>query len=121
MSTWSKLEGKSEENLSATIDGKLILPNAAGCDSDAYKCSASNILRQVQALVRLAVNGKFLFVGSERTSDNTEDRKEAMKLYRNSSYPGIHLQKHEEGKGFCYSHLHVLRFPCTLLHCSNKL
>ena len=44
VATWSKLEGKSEKNLSATTDGKLILPNAAGCDSGVYKCSASNIL-----------------------------------------------------------------------------
>ena len=62
MSTWSKLEGKSEKNLSATTDGKLILTNAAGSDSGVYKCSASNILGQRQALVRLAANGKFSFV-----------------------------------------------------------
>ena len=62
VSTWSKLEGKSEKILSATTDGKLILPNAAGSDSGVYKCSASNILGQAQALVRLAVNGEFLLV-----------------------------------------------------------
>ena len=62
VSTWSKLEGKSEKNLSATTDGKLILPNAAGSDSGVYKCSASNILGQAQALVRLVVNGKFPYV-----------------------------------------------------------
>ncbi|XP_067017556.1 hemicentin-1-like isoform X2 [Acropora muricata] len=56
VSTWTKLEGKSEKNLSATADGKLILPNAAGSDSGVYKCSASNILGRRQALVRLAVN-----------------------------------------------------------------
>ncbi|XP_015770842.1 PREDICTED: peroxidasin homolog [Acropora digitifera] len=56
VSTWSKLEGKSEKILSATTDGKLILPNAAGSDSGVYKCSASNILGQAQALVRLVVN-----------------------------------------------------------------
>ncbi|XP_044183735.1 receptor-type tyrosine-protein phosphatase F-like isoform X1 [Acropora millepora] len=56
VSTWSKLEGKSEKNLSATTDGKLILPNAAGGDSGLYKCSASNILGQAQALVQLVVN-----------------------------------------------------------------
>ncbi|XP_015756475.1 PREDICTED: hemicentin-2-like isoform X1 [Acropora digitifera] len=57
VSTWSKLEGKSEKILSATTDEKLILPNAAGSDSGVYKCSASNILgQQAQALVRLAVN-----------------------------------------------------------------
>ena len=58
VSTWSKLEGKSEKILSATTEGKLILPNAAGSDSDVYKCSASNIQGQAHALVRLAVNGK---------------------------------------------------------------
>ena len=62
VSTWSKLEGKSEKILSATTDGKLILPNAAGSDSGVYKCSASNILGHTQALVRLVVNGKFPFV-----------------------------------------------------------
>ncbi|XP_044170220.1 peroxidasin-like protein [Acropora millepora] len=56
VSTWSKLEGKSEKILSATTDGKLILPNAAGSDSGVYKCSASNILGRAQALVRLVVN-----------------------------------------------------------------
>ncbi|XP_074627699.1 hemicentin-1-like isoform X2 [Acropora palmata] len=56
VSTWIKLEGKSEKILSATRDGKLILPNAAGSDSGVYKCSASNILGQAQALVRLIVN-----------------------------------------------------------------
>ena len=79
VSTWSKLEGKSEKNLSATTDGKLILPNAAGSDSGVYKCSASNILGQAGALVRLVVNGKFLFV-----SNNTEDLKETIKLCTNS-------------------------------------
>ena len=37
-----------------------------------------------------------------------------MKLYRNSSYPGLHLQKDEEGKGFCYSHLHVRDIEVSL-------
>ncbi|XP_044183737.1 hemicentin-2-like isoform X3 [Acropora millepora] len=56
VSTWSKLEGKSEKILSATTDSKLILLNAAGSDSGVYKCSASNILGQAQAPVRLLVN-----------------------------------------------------------------
>ncbi|XP_015756507.1 PREDICTED: hemicentin-2-like isoform X2 [Acropora digitifera] len=56
VSTWSKLEGKSEKSLSATSDGKLILLNAAGSDSGVYKCSASNILGQAQSLVQLVVN-----------------------------------------------------------------
>ena len=59
VSTWSKLERKSEKILSATTDGKLILSNAAGGDSGVYKCSALNILGQAQALVRLVVSGKF--------------------------------------------------------------
>ena len=59
VSTWNKLEQKSEKKLSTTRDGKLILPNTAGSDSGVYKCSAANILGQAQALVRLAVNGKF--------------------------------------------------------------
>ena len=76
VSTWSKLEGKSEKILSATTDGKLILPNAAGSDSGVYKCSASNILGQAQALVRLVVNGKFRYVNrlcwfSNRPNSNT--------------------------------------------------
>ena len=58
VSTWSKLEGKSDKILSAATDGKLILPNAAGSDSGVYKCSASNSQGQAHALVRLAVNGK---------------------------------------------------------------
>ena len=62
VSTWSKLEGKSEKILSATTDGKLILPHAAGSDSGVYKCSASNNLGQAQALVRLVVNGRFRYV-----------------------------------------------------------
>ena len=62
VSTWSKLEGKSEKILSATTDGKLILLNAAGSDSGVYKCSALNILGQAQALVRLVVNGKFPYL-----------------------------------------------------------
>ena len=76
VSTWSKLEGKSEKILSATTDGKLILLNAAGSDSGVYKCSASNILGQAQALVRLVVNGKFRYVNrlcwfSNRSNSNT--------------------------------------------------
>ena len=77
VSTWSKLEGKSEKILSATTDGKLILTNAAGSDSGVYKCSASNILgQQAQALVRLVVNGRFRYVNrlcwfSNRSKSNT--------------------------------------------------
>ena len=58
--TWSKLEGKSETRLSTLSQGKLLFPKVIGSDSGRYKCSASNILGQAQALVRLEVNGKFL-------------------------------------------------------------
>ena len=76
VSTWSKLEGTSEKILSATTDGKLILPNAAASDSGVYKCLGSNILGQAHALVRLAVNGKFPCVNqlcwfSNRSKSNT--------------------------------------------------
>ena len=79
VSTWSKLEGKSEKILSATTDGNLILSNAAGSDSGVYKCLASNILGQAQALVRLVVNGKFRYVNricwfSNRSKSNTKLR-----------------------------------------------
>ena len=86
VSTWSKLEGKSEKILSATTDGKLILPNTAGSDSGVYKCSASNILGQAQALVRLVVNGKFRYVNqlcwfSNRSKSNTTLRSSFVKLH----------------------------------------
>ena len=76
VSTWSKLEGKSEKILSATTDGKLILPNVAGSDSGVYKCLASSILGPAQALVRLVVNCKFRYVNqlcwfSNRSKSNT--------------------------------------------------
>ena len=76
VSTWSKLEGKSEKILSATTDGKLILPNVAGSDSGVYKCLASSILGRRQALVRLVVNGKFRYINrlcwfSNRLKSNT--------------------------------------------------
>ena len=58
--TWSKLEGKSETRLSTLSQGKLLFPKVIGSDSGRYKCSASNILGQAQALVQLEVNGKFL-------------------------------------------------------------
>ena len=85
LSTWSKQEGKSEKLLSATTDGKLILPNAAGSDSGVYKCSASNMLGQAQALVRLVVNGMFRYVNrlywfSNRSNSNTTLRP-CSKLY----------------------------------------
>ena len=105
VSTWSKLEGKSEKNLSTTRDGKLILSNAAGSDSGVYKCSASNILGQAQALVRLVVNGKFRYVNqvcwfSNRSKSNT--------TLRPSIYIRIQLLQNEgEGKNVSCIHIHV--------------
>ena len=105
VSTWSKLEGKSEKNLSTTRDGKLILSNAAGSDSGVYKCSASNILGQAQALVRLVVNGKFRYVNqvcwfSNRSKSNT--------TLRPSIYIRIQLLQNEgECKNVSCIHIHV--------------
>ena len=97
VSTWSKLEGKSEKILSATTDGKLILPNAAGNDSGVYKCSASNILGRRQALVRLVVNGKYRYVNQlfELRPSNYRHSK--------SIYPGPYLQKKARVKMFLTS------------------
>ena len=56
-----------------------------------------------------------VFVGFERTRVRQyTDQKEAMKLHKNSSYPGLHSQKDEEGKGFCYSHLNVRDIEVSL-------
>ena len=60
--TWSKLDNQSEISQSAVSRGKLLLQNVKGSDSGAYKCSASNILGQTQALVRLEVNGKIILI-----------------------------------------------------------
>ncbi|XP_068673420.1 uncharacterized protein [Montipora foliosa] len=53
---WSKMKGQSEMGLSEVSEGKLLLRNVAGSYSGAYKCSASNILGQAQAVARLVVN-----------------------------------------------------------------
>ncbi|XP_068762572.1 hemicentin-2-like isoform X2 [Montipora capricornis] len=53
---WSKLKGQSEISMSEVPEGKLTLRNVAGIYSGAYKCSASNILGQAQAVARLVVN-----------------------------------------------------------------
>jgi len=58
--TWSKLVNQSEISQSADSTGKLILQSVTGSGSGVYKCSATNILGQAQALVRLEVNGKVL-------------------------------------------------------------
>ena len=59
--TWSKRDGQSDETQSAVSRGTLLLKTVAGSDSGVYKCSASNILGQAEALVQLEVNGK-LFI-----------------------------------------------------------
>ena len=59
---WSKMKGQSEISMSEVSEGKLTLRNVAGIYSGAYKCSASNILGQAQALAQLVVNGKFVFL-----------------------------------------------------------
>ena len=59
---WSKMKGQSEIGLSEVSEEKLLLRNVAGSYSGAYKCSASNILGQAQAVARLVVIGKLIIV-----------------------------------------------------------
>ena len=59
--TWSKRDGQSDTTQSPVSRGTLILQTVTGSDSGVYKCSASNILGQAEALVQLEVNGK-LFI-----------------------------------------------------------
>ena len=56
--TWSKRDGQSDITQSAVSRGTLLLKKVVGSDSGVYKCSASNILGQAEALVQLVVNGK---------------------------------------------------------------
>ena len=56
--TWSKRDGQSDITQSAVSRGTLLLKKVVGSDSGVYKCSASNILGQAEALVELVVNGK---------------------------------------------------------------
>ena len=56
--TWSKRDGQSDITQSAVSRGTLLLKKVVGSDSGVYKCSASNILGQVEALVELVVNGE---------------------------------------------------------------
>ena len=56
--TWSKRDGQSDITQSAVSRGTLLLQGVVGSDSGVYKCSASNILGQAEALVQLEVNGK---------------------------------------------------------------
>ncbi|XP_068673405.1 uncharacterized protein [Montipora foliosa] len=53
---WSKMKGQSEISMSEISEGKLTLRNVAGIYSGAYKCSASNILGQAEAVAQLVVN-----------------------------------------------------------------
>ena len=59
--TWSKRDGQSDITQSAVSRGTFLLQTVAGSDSGVYKCLASNILGQAEALVQLEVNGK-LFI-----------------------------------------------------------
>ena len=56
--TWSKRDGQLDITQSAVSRGTLLLKKVVGSDSGVYKCSASNILGQAEALVELVVNGK---------------------------------------------------------------
>ena len=56
--TWSKQDGQSNITRSAGSRGTLLLQRVVGSDSGVYKCSASSILGQAEALVQLIVNGK---------------------------------------------------------------
>ena len=50
--------GKKESQTELSQSGTLLLTKVTGSDSGVYKCSASNILGQEEALVQLVVNGK---------------------------------------------------------------
>ena len=76
---WSKMKGQSEISMSEVSEGKLTLRNVAGIYSGAYKCSASNILGQAEAVAQLVVNGKFVFLcfrcftkDYKKTTENVE-------------------------------------------------
>ena len=56
---WRKLNSQSQISQSAVSRGKLDLRKVTGKDSGLYQCSATNILRNSQEVVRLAVNGEF--------------------------------------------------------------
>ena len=58
--TWSKLDKQSDIKQSADSGGELILQSVTESTSGKYKCLASNILGQSEALVQLEVNGKFV-------------------------------------------------------------
>jgi len=53
---WNKADNQSKISQSVVSGGKLLVQNVKESDSGVYKCSASNILGQAQALVRLEVN-----------------------------------------------------------------
>jgi len=58
---WSRVDNQSGISQSVDSAEKLFFQNVTGSDSGIYKCSATNILGQAQALVRLEVNVR-LFV-----------------------------------------------------------
>ena len=62
LSTWSKLNSKSEITQSAVSGGKIELKKVTGSDSGVYQCSATNVLGNSQEVVRLAVNGELTFL-----------------------------------------------------------
>ena len=58
---WSKRGNFSEVSKSMISRGRLLLKNVNESDSGEYQCSATNILGHAQTLVRLIVNGEFLY------------------------------------------------------------
>ena len=59
---WSRVDNRSAISQSAVSGGKLQLKNLTGNDSGSYQCSATSILGKDQAVVRLVVNGKSIYV-----------------------------------------------------------
>ena len=60
--TWNKLYKRSQITQAALSGGKLKLNKVTGNDMGVYQCSATNILGSSQEVVRLYVNGEFLFI-----------------------------------------------------------
>ena len=58
---WSKLDNQSKIAQSAVSEGRLQLKKVSGNDTGLYQCSATNILGDSRKVVRLTVNGKFLY------------------------------------------------------------
>ena len=57
---WSKVDNQPEITQSAVSGGKLQLKHVTGKDSGLYKCSATNILGNDQAVAKFVVNGKLI-------------------------------------------------------------